>query len=120
MAVKAHIYAEDGGLLGFIAYNEEPPNILELNGRFFKHHGVSQESDDEDECNVMCYDYWEIEVEDLHEDISIIPICIGCGRNASLVWHKCCPEHLTLDGQEVYCQSCVEILHPNDPDFLRE
>lgn len=115
--VRAHIYSEEGSLLGYIAYTEEPPSVLELSGRFFQHKGVSQESLDEDTCEVLCYDYWEIEVE---EDMNVIYICVFCGRNASLLWHKCCPEHMTLEGQEVACQTCVEKLHPGDPDFMRQ
>jgi hypothetical protein len=114
--VKAYIYAEDGSLLGFIAYTEPPPDVLELNGRFFQHHGVSRENLDEDEC-VQCFDYWEIEVE---TEMDVIHICVFCGRNASLIWYKCCPEHMTLEGQEVVCQTCVEVLHPGDPELARQ
>lgn len=116
-AVKAHIYAEDGSLLGFIAYNDTPPEILELSGRYFKHHGVSKEDPDEDDCNVICFDYWEIDVV---EDLDVIQICIGCGRNASLTWWKCCPEHMELESPDVFCQSCVERAHPGDPEFFRD
>lgn len=117
MTTKAHIYAEDGALLGYIALADYPPDVLELNGRFFKHHGTSQENLDDDECGVISFDYWEIDIE---SNLNVIYICITCGRNASLVWHKCCPEHVTLDGQEVICQTCVEKLHPGDPDFVRQ
>lgn len=116
MAVKAHIYADDGALLGFIAYQEEPPEILELNGRFFRHSGLSRDSQDEDDCNVIGFDYREIEVED---QIDVITICVFCGRNGSMTWWKCCPKHVTLEGPEVACQTCVEKLHPGDPEFAR-
>ncbi len=116
MTVKAHIYAEDGALLGYIAYNDVPPQVLDLNGRYFQHHGVSQESLDDDDCNVIGYDYWEIRIQ---EDMDVIEICMACGRNASIFWWKCCPDHMTLDGPDVLCQTCVELAHPDDPEFER-
>jgi hypothetical protein len=42
-----------------------------------------------------------------------ILICVHCGRNASVRWWKCCPEHNTAQGPDATCQSCVEKLHPN-------
>lgn len=116
MSVKAYIYAEDGALLGFIAYTEQPPEVLELGERYFKRQGSSREMDEKNDL-VIAFDYWEIDVEPY---IDIIQICIGCGRNASLVWWKCCPDHLDLEGPEVYCQSCVESLHPGEEEFARE
>lgn len=115
MTAKAHIYAEDGALLGFIAYSHEPPKILDLEGRTFEQRAVWTE--DSGDGEVACFDYWEILIEEPRLDI--IEICVGCGRNASLFWHKCCPAHISLDTPDVYCQACVEQLHPNDPEFAR-
>lgn len=114
MTVKAYIYAEDGALLGYIAYNATPPEVLDLNGRFFQQRGTSREIDDDE--NIQTFDYWEI---DVNENLDVIHICVACGRNASLIWWKCCPEHITIDGPELFCQSCVERLHPGDPEFAR-
>jgi hypothetical protein len=116
MPVKAYIYAEDGALLGYMAYQDVPPDVLDLNGRYFEQHGRSSENQDDDDCNVQCFDYWEIEIE---KHMDVIYICVGCGRNSSICWYKCCPDHVDLDGPEVYCQACVEKLHPGDPDFIR-
>lgn len=116
MSSKAYIYAEDGALLGFIACVDKPPDVLELNERYFKRQGSSREMEDLDGVDVIAYDYWEIEVE---ANLDVIHICIGCGRNASLVWWKCCTDHMTLDSPDVYCQTCVERLHPGDPEFGR-
>ena len=116
MTIKAHIYDTDGELLGFLAYAYFPPEVLEFDGRFFKQESTSACLIDVDD-GVYRLDYVEIEVEHVDEPIYI---CIGCGRNSSLVWWKCCPEHLSLDGSELYCQACVEYLHPGDPEFARE
>jgi hypothetical protein len=115
-AVKAYIYAEDGALLGFIAYTATPPDVLELGERYFQRKGSSMEMEDLDGVGVRAYDYWEI---DLEPELDVIHICIGCGRNASLIWWKCCTEHLELESPDVYCQACVERLHPGDPEFQR-
>lgn len=115
MTVKAYIYAEDGALLGFIAYNDVPPDVLELGERYFQKRGTFREM--EDQHSHQAFDYWEIDVE---EQLDVIYICVGgCGRNASLTWWKCCPEHVTLEGPEVICQSCVEKLHPGEEEFER-
>lgn len=114
--VKAHIYAANGDLLGYIAYAAVPPNVLDLDGRFFEKRDETRQIIGSEVIHV--FNYWEIDVDE--EQLTVIYICIGCGRNASLVWHKCCPDHLTIEGPEVYCQSCVERLHPGDPDFARE
>lgn len=116
MTVKAYIYGDDGSLLGFIAYIDTPPEVLELGDRYFKRHGSSREMEDQDGA-VLAFDYWEIEIE---PEMDVIQVCIGCGRNASLVWWKCCPEHINLDSPEVHCQSCVELLHPGEVEFERE
>lgn len=116
MTIKAHIYAEDGALLGYIAYNDIPPKVLEVNGRYFEQHGKSVEGLDEDDCVVIGFDYWEICIQ---EGMNIVEVCMGCGRNSSIFWHKCCPEHTTLDGPDVLCQSCVEMAHPGEVEFQR-
>lgn len=116
MPIKAYIYAEDGALLGYMAYTDTPPEILELSGRFFKHKGTTTEIVD-DELALDSLDYWEIKVETFPD---VIEICVGCGRNASLTWWKCCPDHLELEGPDVYCQACTEKLHPGDPEFARD
>lgn len=117
MTAKAYIYAEDGALLGFIACNEKPPDVLELGERYFQRQGSSREMEDLDGIDIIAYDYWEIEVD---PEMDVIYICMGCGRNASLTWWKCCPEHVTIDGPDVYCQTCVERLHPGEEEFERK
>lgn len=113
---KAYIYAENGALLGFIAYTATPPQILELEGRYFEQRGTAREMDGTD--SVLAFDYWEFDV--VKTELDVVYICVGCGRNSSLTWHKCCPKHCTEEGPEVFCQSCVEKLHPGDPEFARE
>lgn len=56
---------------------------------------------------------------DQETPLELVMICIECGRNASVIWYKCCPEHVTEYGVDVICQSCVEKFHPNDPEFER-
>jgi hypothetical protein len=118
MTTKAYIYAEDGALLGYLAANTQPPEVLELDGRFFRHKGVSIEHLDDD-TDIESFDYWEIDNE-VVETIEVFEVCIICGRVRSQVWWKCCPDHIELDGPSVICQSCVEDLHPGDPEFERE
>lgn len=125
MVVRAYIYAEDGALLGYIAYTAAPPEILDLDGRFFEQRGTSQEVfEDED---IQTFDYWEIDnvetfkyyaLEDA-DRLDVIYICMACGRNASLVWWKCCPDHCTDDGPDVLCQTCTERAHPGEVEFAR-
>lgn len=118
MTVKAYIYAEDGALLGFLAYTEEPPDVLELEGRYFQRDKcVSMEMEDRDIIGILSFDYLEIEVV---PNMPVIQVCMGCGRNASPTWWKCCAEHVSEDGPDVYCQSCVEHLHFGELEFQRE
>lgn len=114
MTSKAYIYAEEGSLLGYIAYVDIPPDVLDLDGRYFQKRGVWTE--DSGDGEIAAFDYWEIVLD---EHLDVIYICVFCGRNASLVWHKCCPEHMSYESQDVCCQACVEKLHPNDPEFAR-
>jgi hypothetical protein len=116
MTAKAYIYAEDGALLGYLAYDDVPPDVLELGERYFQKHGTSREMDERNP-EILCFDYWEI---DVGTALDVIYVCMTCGRNASLVWWKCCPDHVTFDGPDLICQSCVEKLHPGDPEFERE
>lgn len=126
MVVKAYIYAEDGALLGFIAYTATPPEVLDLDGRFFEQRGTSREVFDDE--NIQTFDYCEIDADkrlgvcwefNSDEQVNVIHICMACGRNASLVWWKCCPDHCSTDGPDVLCQSCVEKAHPNEAEFER-
>lgn len=114
MANRAYIYAEDGALLGHVAMAEELPDILEVNGRYFQQHGTMR--DIEDDSVMFAFDYWEID-PGIHTQV--IHICVICGRNASLVWWKCCPAHATLDGPDVLCQTCTEQFHPGEEEFER-
>lgn len=114
MTIKAYIYAEDGAFLGYMAYTGLPPEVLELNGRYFQNtHGENEE-----ELGEMAFAYHEI-IPENELGLDVIEICIGCGRNASLFWWKCCPEHLSIDSPDVFCQSCVERLHPGEEEFSR-
>ena len=115
VTVKAYIYADDGSMVGFIAYMTPPPEVLELGGRFFQRGAAKEETDGDFE--VLAFDYHELDVE---ADLDVIEICVSCGRNSSVSWWKCCPEHVSLDAPDVFCQSCVEWLHPKDPEFERE
>lgn len=38
--------------------------------------------------------------------------CKRCKREV-ISWYKCCPEHCTENGTDVYCRACVLILHPD-------
>lgn len=116
LTVKAHIYAEDGALLGFIAVHGHLPDTLEVDGRYFQHQTTSMEQLDET-TRIQSYDYWEISPP---EELDVYYVCASCGRNSSAVWWKCCPEHLRLEDHRVICQVCVEHLHPNDPEFARQ
>lgn len=58
--------------------------------------------------------------ESIGDTVEVVTICIGCGRNASLIWWKCCPTHVQINSPDVYCQSCVEKLHPGEAEFERE
>ena len=119
MTVKAYIYAEDGALLGYMAYADVPPEVLELGGRYFQKKGVSRQVEEDTDEDIRAFDYWVIGDEIFEHDV--IEICTGgCGRNASLTWWKCCPDHVTLDGPDVICQSCVEHLHPGEEEFARK
>lgn len=49
----------------------------------------------------------------------VVPVCWGCGRNASSAWWKCCTFHVSEDGPDVLCQTCVEFGHPGEEEFQR-
>jgi hypothetical protein len=97
MPVKAYIYAEDGALLGYMAYQDVPPDVLDLNGRYFEQHGRSSENQDDDDCNVQCFDYWEIEIE---KHMDVIYICVGLRSTARLVSRSFIQETQTLSETE--------------------
>lgn len=83
------------------------------------------------ECPEQDNDFCVAGLEDLYSDcdevtyrmaneVEVVPICMRCGRNASVTWWKCCPVHATEQGLDVLCQTCVEFLHPGDPEFMGE
>jgi len=39
--------------------------------------------------------------------------CARCPRTESIKWWKCCPEHVSEQGDDVLCSWCAVELHPN-------